>query len=66
VPGDVAVIGCDDSPMAAVSSPPLSSVRFGSTGTHILADAVRRVINGETLPRQITLGRPFVVCRESA
>ena len=66
VPGDVAVVGCDDSPMAAVSSPPLSSVRFGSTGTHILSDAVRRAVSGEKLPRQITLGHPFVVRRDSA
>jgi DNA-binding LacI/PurR family transcriptional regulator len=66
VPGDVAVIGCDDSPVAAFSSPPLSSVRFGSTGTKVLADAVRRVVKGERLPRQIPLGHPFVVRRESA
>ena len=66
VPGDVAVIGVDDSPMAAFSSPPLSSVRFGSTGTKVLADAVRRVVKGERLPRQIPLGHPFVVRRESA
>jgi DNA-binding LacI/PurR family transcriptional regulator len=66
VPGHVAVIGCDDSPMAASSSPPLSSVRFGSTGTRVLADAVRRAVKGERLPRQIPLGHPFVVRRESA
>ena len=66
VPGDIAVIGCDDSPMAAFSSPPLSSVRFGSTGTKVLADAVRRAVKGERLPRQIPLGHPFVVRRESA
>jgi DNA-binding LacI/PurR family transcriptional regulator len=65
VPGDVAVIGCDDSPMAAFSSPPLSSVRFGSTGP-ALADAVRRAVKGEALPRQVPLGHPFVVSRESA
>ena len=53
MPGDLAVIGCDDSPVAAFSSPPLSSVRFGSTGTKVLADAVRRVVKGERLPRQI-------------
>jgi DNA-binding LacI/PurR family transcriptional regulator len=66
VPGDVAVIGCDDSPVAAFSSPPLSSVRFGSTGTKVLADAVCRAVKGERLPRQIPLGHPFVVRRESA
>jgi DNA-binding LacI/PurR family transcriptional regulator len=66
VPGDVAVIGCDDSPVAAFSSPPLSSVRFGSTGTKVLADGVRRAVKGERLPRQIPLGHPFVVRRESA
>jgi DNA-binding LacI/PurR family transcriptional regulator len=66
VPGDVAVIGCDDSPMAAFSSPPLSSVRFGSTGTPTLADTVRRAVKGERLPQQIPLGHPFVVRRESA
>jgi len=66
VPGDVAVIGCDDSPMAAFSSPPLSSVRLGSTGAATLADAVRRAVKGEQLPRQIPLGHPFVVRRESA
>jgi hypothetical protein len=43
-----------------------SSVRFGSTGTKVLADAVRRVVKGERLPRQIPLGHPFVVRRESA
>jgi DNA-binding LacI/PurR family transcriptional regulator len=66
VPSDVAVIGCDDSPMATFSSPPLSSVRFGATGAPILADAVRRAVKGEKLPQQIPLGRPFVVRRESA
>jgi DNA-binding LacI/PurR family transcriptional regulator len=66
VPGDVAVIGCDDSPLAAFSSPPLTSVRFASTGTKVLADAVRRAVKGERLPRQIPLGHPFVVRRESA
>jgi DNA-binding LacI/PurR family transcriptional regulator len=66
VPGDVAVIGCDDSPMAAFSAPPLSSVRLGSTGSPILADAVSRAVKGERLPRQIPLGHPFVVRRESA
>jgi len=66
VPADVAMVGCDDSPLAAFSSPPLSSVRFGSTGEPILADAVRRAIKGEQLPRQIPLGHPFVVRRGSA
>jgi len=66
VPGDVAVIGCDDSPLAAFSSPPLSSVRFGSTGSPTLADAVSRAVKGEQLPSQIPLGHPFVVRRESA
>jgi DNA-binding LacI/PurR family transcriptional regulator len=66
VPGDIAVIGCDDSPMAEFSSPPLSSVRFGATGSPILADAVSRAIKGEQLPQQIPLGHPFVVRRESA
>lgn len=66
VPSDVAVLGCDDSPMATFSSPPLSSVRFGSTGAPGLADAVRRAVKGEKLPQQIPLGRPFVVRRESA
>jgi DNA-binding LacI/PurR family transcriptional regulator len=66
VPGDVAVIGCDDSPLAAFSSPPLSSVRFGSAGTATLADTVRRAVKGERLPRQIPLGHPYVVRRESA
>lgn len=65
VPGDVAVIGCDDSPMAGFSAPPLTSVRFGSDGP-TLSDAVRRAVAGERLPQQIPLGRPFVVRRESA
>jgi DNA-binding LacI/PurR family transcriptional regulator len=66
VPGDVAVIGCDDSPMAAFSAPPLTSVRLGATGAPILADAVSRAVKGERLPPQIPLGHPFVVRRESA
>jgi hypothetical protein len=52
--------------MAAFSAPPLSSVRLGSTGSPILADAVSRAVKGERLPQQIPLGHPFVVRRESA
>lgn len=66
VPGDMAVIGCDDSPMAAFSSPPLSSVRFGPIESATLAGTVHRAVKGERLPQQIPLGHPFVVRRESA
>lgn len=66
VPDDVAVMGCDDSPAAALSSPPLSSVRFGggSVGP-IIADLVDRAVKGKPLPRHLALGAPTAVARES-
>ena len=51
VPGDLAITGFDDSPLAALSSPPLTSVRidyaqFGEAAARALLAAIA----GEPLP----------------
>jgi DNA-binding LacI/PurR family transcriptional regulator len=44
IPEDVAVIGCDDSPVAALFQPSLTSVRAPWTS---LAEPLRKLLSGE-------------------
>ena len=63
VPSDVAVIGFDDSPLAAQAQPPLSSVRqpieeMGREMAHLL---IRMVTSRERVARQVILATELVV-----
>lgn len=53
VPADVAVVGCDDVPVAEFLAPPLTTVRvpLAETGEHAV-DLLLRVIRGEPLPAE--------------
>lgn len=61
VPGDVQVIGFDDSSAAMLSDPPLTTIRqpFGQIGRH-LVDQLVRLIDGEQ-PIGVTLPTELVV-----
>jgi DNA-binding LacI/PurR family transcriptional regulator len=68
VPGDVAVVGFDDSPLAASAVPPLSSVRqpieaMGRDMTRLLLRAVRRE---DDPPRRVILDTSLVIRESSA
>ena len=65
VPGDLSVTGFDDSPLAALSAPPLTSVRvdyaeFGEAA----AAALLAAIGGEPLP-DFEATQPELVVRAS-
>lgn len=67
VPGELAVIGYDDSPMAAIASPPLTTIKQSSLE---LAAAALQLATGETAeilarPKRVLL-EPRLVVRESA
>jgi DNA-binding LacI/PurR family transcriptional regulator len=67
VPGDVAVIGCDDSPAAALYQPSLTSVRLGNPAswrTHI--GVIPRILDGEDMSGWLATFDGYVVRRESA
>ena len=70
VPEDVAIVGYDDSPIAAATQPPLTSVRqpieeMGPEAVHLLLDAIERadrpprrvVLATELVPRASSVGR---------
>ena len=68
VPDDVAVIGFDDSPMAASADPPLSSVRqpieeMGREMTRLLLHGIR---HSDDPPRRVILDTSLVVRESSA
>ncbi|QYE37091.1 substrate-binding domain-containing protein (plasmid) [Polymorphobacter sp. PAMC 29334] len=65
VPGDVAVIGFDDIPAAALGYPPLTTVAqdYGSAGP-LLVDALIRRVNGEAPENRVLT--PHLVVRASA
>ena len=68
VPGDVAVVGFDDSPIAVASHPPLSSVRqpieeMGREMTRLLLHGMRNV---EDPPRRVILDTSLAVRQSSA
>ncbi|MQY08038.1 LacI family DNA-binding transcriptional regulator [Actinomadura macrotermitis] len=67
VPADVAVVGFDDSPAAALADPPLTTVHQSpeEMGRQMARLLVAR-IRGEELPEPVVILRPRLVRRESA
>ncbi len=68
IPDDVALVGFDDSPVAATTRPPLSSVRqpieeMGPEAVHLLLDAVERP---DRPPRRVVLATRLLVRASSA
>jgi DNA-binding LacI/PurR family transcriptional regulator len=68
VPEDVAIVGYDDSPIAAATQPPLTSVRqpieeMGPEAVHLLMDAIERA--GRP-PRRVVLATELVPRASSA
>jgi DNA-binding LacI/PurR family transcriptional regulator len=67
VPEDVAVVGFDDSPLAALAHPPLTTVRQDSRRTgELMARLLMRQIQGEEMPGTHLVTPARVVWRESA
>jgi DNA-binding LacI/PurR family transcriptional regulator len=67
VPDDVAVIGCDDSPLAGLLRPSLTSVHFDISGfSATLADVLRQQVSPEQPPAQTGETSMRVIPRESA
>ncbi|MEU6917365.1 LacI family DNA-binding transcriptional regulator [Streptomyces olindensis] len=66
VPGDLAVVGHDDTPLAAMFVPSISSVRFDTAGLgHYLAEIALHEAEGRPLSRQVPDLDATVVVRES-
>lgn len=57
VPGDCAVVGCDDIEMAAYTSPPLTSVRvpFYETGEEAVRLLLAMIASGSAEPKRVLL-----------
>lgn len=67
VPGDVGIVGFDDSPIAARTQPPLSTVRQDARRMgKVMADLAIRQINGERLDGYICTIPNEIVWRASA
>jgi LacI family transcriptional regulator len=66
VPGDVAVVGCDDAPVAAYTVPSLTTVRvpFEDTG-RVAMSLLLRMIDGDVAPTTSTLLPVELVARAS-
>jgi alanine racemase len=66
VPGDVSVVGYDDSPLMAFTDPPLTTVRQQSTTmSHAAVRALVDEINGHPAPHSEYVFRPELVVRGS-
>ncbi|WP_009478531.1 LacI family DNA-binding transcriptional regulator [Rhodococcus sp. JVH1] len=66
-PQDLAVIGADDIPAAALTVPPLTTVATDlSSEARKVADAVARALAGESVPRVLEPTTAEIVVRESA
>jgi DNA-binding LacI/PurR family transcriptional regulator len=63
VPDDVAVIGFDDSPLAAQAQPPLSSVRqpIEEMGREMAQLLIRMVTSRERVARRVILATDLVI-----
>ncbi len=67
VPGDVRVVGMDDTPLAATSFPPLSSVSLGSADRgRIAAQLLLRRLDGDDAPAERVTVPPSLTVRESS
>lgn len=67
VPGDVRVVGMDDTPLAATSFPPLSSVSLGSSDRgRIAAELLLRRLDGDDAPPERVTVPPSLTVRESS
>lgn len=65
VPGDVAVVGYDDVPLAAHTSPPLTTIRQDLVaGTALMVETLLRRIAGE--PAESAIVAPELIVRASA
>ena len=63
VPGQIAIVGFDDLPTAAIASPPLTTIRqpilrFGALATETLLDIIE---NGAESPRHIILPTELII-----
>jgi DNA-binding LacI/PurR family transcriptional regulator len=67
VPGDVAVVGYDDAPLAQMTEPPLTSVRqpIEEMGREMARLLVAQVHGAERVARRVILATQLVV-RESS
>ena len=66
VPGDVSVVGYDDSPLIAFVDPPLTTIRQSVQAMGVAAvDAVVEAINGTPVPPHEYVFRPELVLRGS-
>ncbi|WP_345635592.1 LacI family DNA-binding transcriptional regulator [Rugosimonospora acidiphila] len=66
VPGDVSVVGYDDSPLMAFTDPPLTTVRQQITAmSHAAVRALVDEINGQPAPHSEYVFRPELVVRAS-
>jgi len=67
VPVDIAVLGCDNSPMARLTEPPLTSVKFRITESwQNLIESLGRMIDGEELPAVMNGMDVTIAVRQSA
>jgi DNA-binding LacI/PurR family transcriptional regulator len=67
IPDDVAVLGCDDVPMAALARPPLTTVRVdGAAFGTALAETLHTAIVGDRPVPSFNILAPTVVVRASA
>jgi alanine racemase len=66
VPGDLSVIGFDDSPLIAFTDPPLTTVRQPVSSMSVAAvNALIDEINGHAAPRSEFVYRPDLIVRSS-
>ncbi|GCE06287.1 LacI family DNA-binding transcriptional regulator [Dictyobacter aurantiacus] len=66
VPETVAVIGCDDIPLAQFSQPPLTTIRFDNSRSMMgLVDNILAVISGQT-PTPMPADQLSIIARASA
>lgn len=67
VPDDVAVVGFDDSPLAATTDPPLSSIRqpIGEMGREMVRLLIEQLGRRDTVPRRVILATTLVRRRSS-
>ncbi|MBB5790643.1 LacI family DNA-binding transcriptional regulator [Jiangella mangrovi] len=67
VPGDVRVVGMDDTPLAATSFPALSSVSLGSADRgRLAAELLLRRLDGDDAPPERVTVPPSLTVRESS